>query len=107
MILLIPIAIVTGLIGMGSTLYVWIQCASIAITPAVVLCVITALLYGLLVYLGIRKALKTDKPYYLVSIGIIVTVGLIMLAFQNQIINLFGNIFSQVSSGVLPNSQVN
>lgn len=107
MVLLLPIAIAIGLMGVGSTVYVWIQCVSIATAPAVVMCVATILLYGLLVFWGIRKALKTGKPYYLISIGVIAAIGLVMLAFQNQIVDIYGSLFLQIGPGSLPNTQVN
>lgn len=107
MILLLPIAIAIGLMGVGSTIYVWIQCASIATVPAIVMCVVTILIYGLLVFLSIKKALKTDKPYYLISIGIIAVIGLLMLAFQSQITDLYGSLFLQIGPESLPNTQVN
>ena len=107
MVLLLPIVVTIGLMGIGSTIYVWIQCASITAAPAVVMCVITILLYGLLVFWGIRKTLKTDKPFYLIPVGIIFVIALIMLALQNQITDLYGSLFLPIGPGSLPNTQVN
>ena len=107
MVLLLPIAVAIGLMGLGTSLYVWIQCTSIEAVPAIIMCIVTVIVFGLLTLWGILKSKKADKPYYLVSVGIMFLVGALLLAFQIQIVDFYGSIFAQIGPGSLPNTQIN
>ena len=94
MILLLPIAVAVGLMGLGASLYVWVQCASIEPVPAIIMCIVTVIVFGLLTIWGVLKAKKADRPYYLISIGIMFVVGGLLLAFQGQIVDFYGSLFA-------------
>lgn len=107
MVLLLPIAITIGLMGLAASIYVWIQCASVEAAPAIIMCIVTVVVFGLLILWGILKSKKADKPYYLISIGIMFVVGALLLAFQSQIVDFYGSLFAQIGPGSLPNTQLN
>lgn len=94
MVLLLPIAIAIGLMGIVASMYVWIQCASVEAAPAIIMCIVTVIVFGLLTIWGILKTKKADRPYYLISIGIIFVVGGLLLAFQGQIVDFYGSLFA-------------
>ncbi len=107
MVLLIPGAIVLGLMGLCASLYVWIQCASVDIVPAIIMCIVTVVVFGLLILWGILKSKKTDKPYYYIPVVIIFFVGVCLFAFQSQIFDFYTSIFAQIGPGSLPSTQLN
>ena len=94
MILLLPIAVAIGLMGLGASLFVWIQCASIEAASAIIMCIVTVVVYGLLTLWGVIQSKKADKPYYLISVGIIFVIGALLLAFQSQIVDFYGSLFA-------------
>ena len=107
MVLILPIAVAIGLMGLGASLYVWIQCASVEAVPAIIMCVVMVIAYGLLTLWGILKSKKADKPYYLISVGIMFVAGALLLVFQSQIIDFYRSLFAQIGPGSLPNTQLN
>lgn len=107
MVLLIPAAIIIGLLSLGAVLYVGIQCAQITPSLAVIMCVLIIVLFGILVFWSIKKTKRTNKPYYFISVGIMFVIGLLFLAFQNQIVEFYGDLVLPIGPGALPNSKVN
>lgn len=101
MVLLIPIAIIIGLLSLIAVLYVGMQCAQVLPILAVIMCVFTILLFGLLVFWGIRKTKRTDKPYYFISVGIMFVIGLAFLIFRNQIVGFYENLILPIGPGSL------
>lgn len=93
MVVLLPIVICIGIFSLASTLHVWFQCVDINSIPAIVMCIITVIIYGLLGFWSIRKTIKRDKPYYFIAAGIMMISATITLLFSNQIIDLYGKLF--------------
>ena len=87
MVLLIPFAIAILILSLVSVVYVGIQCASVSIPLCVIMIAVAVIIFALFALLGIRKTVKTNKPYYLISAVLIFLIGIVTFAFQNQIID--------------------
>ena len=95
-------AIALGLCGFGSSMYVWIRCASIDAAPAVVMCALTAAIYGVLVFLGVFISVRKRKPFYIVPAAIIFVLGVLLFLARDIVFDIIEAVYRPIGPGSLP-----
>lgn len=99
MVLLLPFAIIIGIISVVLAVSFCVKCAACGTTALVAAIVLFSILFGVIITLGIIKTIKSKKPFYLVSLIIILLISATALLFQDKIIyflsgELLSNMFT-------------